>query len=218
MNITDKLTITNEDNMELMARYPDNYFDLAIVDPPYGIGFSDYERGGSGIKTKERHTKNGKKKWDNQIPSNEYFNELKRVSKNQIIWGGNYFPELWLNGCKGFIFWFKHQPVDNFAKGELAWTSFNKPAQCFDFMYYGNLNRDLVQLHPTQKPIALYKWLLDKYAKQGDKILDTHLGSGSIAIACHDYGFELTACELDKEYYDKAVQRIKNHVSQQKLF
>jgi site-specific DNA-methyltransferase (adenine-specific) len=204
--------------MELMARYPDNYFDLAIVDPPYGIGFSDYERGGSGIKTKERHTKNGKKKWDNQIPSNEYFNELKRVSKNQIIWGGNYFPELWLNGCKGFIFWFKHQPVDNFAKGELAWTSFNKPAQCFDFMYYGNLNRDLVQLHPTQKPIALYKWLLDKYAKQGDKILDTHLGSGSIAIACHDYGFELTACELDKEYYDKAVQRIKNHVSQQKLF
>lgn len=218
MNITDKIQITNEDNMLLMSRYPDNYFDLAIVDPPYGIGFSDYERGGSGIKTKERHTKNGKKKWDDKIPLNEYFEELKRVSKNQIVWGGNYFPELWLNGCKGFIFWYKHQPVDNFAKGELAYTSFNKPAQCFDFMYYGNINRDLVQLHPTQKPVALYKWLLDKYAKDGDKILDTHLGSGSIAIACHEYGFELTACELDAEYYGKAVERIKNHVSQQKLF
>jgi site-specific DNA-methyltransferase (adenine-specific) len=218
MNITDKIQITNEDNMLLMARYPDNYFDLAIVDPPYGIGFSDYERVGSGIKTKERHTKNGKKKWDDKIPLNEYFEELKRVSKNQIVWGGNYFPELWLNGCKGFIFWYKHQPVDNFAKGELAYTSFSKPAQCFDFMYYGNINRDLVQLHPTQKPVALYKWLLDKYAKDGDKILDTHLGSGSIAIACHEYGFELTACELDTEYFDKAVERIKNHVSQQKLF
>lgn len=218
MKITDKITITNEDNMELMARYPDNYFDLAICDPPYGIGFSDYQRGSSGVKVKERYTKTGKKKWDDKIPNEVYFNELKRVSKNQIIWGGNYFPELWLNGCKGFIFWFKHQPVDNFSKGELAWTSFDKPAQCFDFMYYGNINSDAVRLHPTQKPVALYKWLLDKYAKQGDKILDTHLGSGSIAIACHDYGFELTACELDKEYFDKAIERIKNHVAQQKLF
>lgn len=218
MQVTDKIQITNEDNMVLMSRYPDKYFDLAIVDPPYGIGFSDYERGGCGIKTKERHTKNGKKKWDTKIPSNDYFEQLKRVSKNQIVWGGNYFPELWLNGCKGFIFWHKHQPVDNFAKGELAYTSFNKPAQCFDFMYFGNINRDLVQLHPTQKPVALYKWLLEKYAKQGDKILDTHLGSGSIAIACHDYDFELTACELDKEYFDKAIQRIKNHTAQVKMF
>jgi site-specific DNA-methyltransferase (adenine-specific) len=218
MKVTDKIQITNEDNMELMARYPDNYFDLAIVDPPYGIGFSDYERGSSGIKIKERYTKNGKKDWDKEIPSNKYFNELKRVSKNQIIWGGNYFPELWLKGCKGFLFWYKHQPVDNFAKGELAWTSFNKPAQCFDYMYYGNINRDDVKLHPTQKPVALYKWLLEKYAKPNDKILDTHLGSGSIAIACHDYGFELTACELDEDYYNSAIKRIKNHVSQQKLF
>lgn len=218
MKITEKITITNEDNMQLMARYPDNYFELAIVDPPYGIGFSDYQRGSSGVKVKERYTKNGKKKWDNSIPNDKYFEELFRVSRNQIIWGGNYFPELWLNGCKGFIFWFKHQPVDNFSKGELAWTSFDKPAQCFDYMYYGNINSDLVRLHPTQKPVALYKWILDKYAKQNDKILDTHLGSGSIAIACHDYGFELTACELDKEYYDKAIERIKNHTNQQKLF
>ena len=218
MNLTDKIEITNEDNMQLMARYPDNYFDLAIVDPPYGIGFSDYQRGSSGIKVKERYTKNGKKEWDNQRPRIEYFNELQRVSKNQIIWGGNYFPELWLNGCKGFIFWFKHQPVDNFSKGELAWTSFDKPAQCFDYMYYGNINSDIVRLHPTQKPVALYKWLLDKYAKPEDKILDTHLGSGSIAIACHEYDFQLTACELDTEYYEKALQRIKNHTNQLTLF
>lgn len=218
MQLTDKLNLTNEDNMELMARYPDKYFSLAICDPPYGIGFSDYERGSSGIKVKERYTKNGKKDLDKEIPTDEYFNELKRVSKNQIVWGGNYFPELWLNGCKGFIFWYKHQPVNNFAKGELAWTSFNTPAQCFDFMYYGNLNRDLVQLHPTQKPVALYKWLLDKYAKEGYKIIDTHLGSMSIAIACHDYGFELTGCELDPEYYERGIQRVKNHISQLKLF
>ena len=218
MKWSDKITVTNEDNMQLMARYPDKYFDLAIVDPPYGIGFSDYQRGSSGVKVKERYTKTGKKKWDNEIPNDVYFEELKRVSKNQIVWGGNYFPELWVGGCKGFIFWFKHQPVDNFSKGELAWTSFDKPAQCFDYMYYGNINSDIVRLHPTQKPVALYKWLLDKYAKQGDKILDTHLGSGSIAIACHDYGFELTACELDAEYYEAAKKRFLNHSAQQKLF
>jgi site-specific DNA-methyltransferase (adenine-specific) len=218
MKITDKIEITNEDNMLLMARYPDNYFDLAIVDPPYGIGFGDYERGGQGIKTKERHTKNGKKKWDDTIPSQEYFNELKRVSKNQIIWGGNYFP---LEPTQCFIFWYKQNPVANFSDGEFAWTSFKKPALCFDYRYYGNLSGKTsaeTKMHPTQKPIELYKFCLDKLAKQGDKILDTHLGSGSIAIACHEYDFELTACELDTEYYEKAVQRIKNHTNQQNLF
>ena len=212
------IQITNEDNMELMARYPDNYFDLAIVDPPYGIGFGDYERGGQGIKTKERHTKNGKKNWDNAIPSENYFNELKRVSKNQIIWGGNYFP---LEPTQCFIFWYKQNPVANFSDGELAWTSFRKPALCFDYRYYGNLSGKTsaeTKMHPTQKPIELYKYCLDKLANQGDKILDTHLGSGSIAIACHDYGFDLTACELDKEYFDKAMQRINNHMAQTKLF
>jgi site-specific DNA-methyltransferase (adenine-specific) len=214
----EKLKITNEDNMQLMARYPDKYFDLAIVDPPYGIGFGDYERGGQGVKTKERHTKNGKKKWDNTIPNQEYFNELKRVSKNQIIWGGNYFP---LEPTQCFIFWYKQNPVANFSDGELAWTSFKKPALCFDYRYYGNLSGKTsaeTKMHPTQKPIELYKFCLDKLAKPNDKILDTHLGSGSIAIACHDYGFDLTACELDKEYFDKAMQRINNHVAQQKLF
>lgn len=222
MKITDKIEITNEDNMELMARYPDKYFDLAIVDPPYGIGFGEFNRTnktsqGDRVKANKYKQSN----WDDSIPSDEYFNELIRVSKNQIIWGGNYFPLLWINGCKGFIFWYKGNPVPNFSDGELAWTSFNKVAKQFDFRYYGGLQGKTSaedKIHPTQKPKELYKWLLDNYAKQGDKILDTHLGSGSIAIACHDYGFELTACELDKEYYDKAIQRITNHTNQQKLF
>jgi site-specific DNA-methyltransferase (adenine-specific) len=218
MKVTDKITITNEDNMELMARYPDNYFDLAIVDPPYGIGFGDYERGGQGIKTKERYTKNGKKKWDDSIPTKEYFKELQRVSKNQIIWGGNYFH---LIPTQCFIFWYKQNPVENFSDGELAWTSFKKPALCFDYRYYGNLSGKTsaeTKMHPTQKPIELYKFCLDKLAKPSDKILDTHLGSGSIAIACHDYGFELTACELDNEYYNAAIKRIKNHTAQLSIF
>ncbi len=222
MKVTDKITITNEDNMQLMARYPDNYFDLAIVDPPYGINFGEFNRtnkDSNGVRYKANKYKQDD--WDDSIPNDDYFKELFRVSKNQIVWGGNYFPYLWENGCKGFIFWYKHQPVDNFSKGELAWTSFNKPANCFDFQYYGGLQGNTKaesKIHPTQKPRELYKWLLDKYAKQGDKILDTHLGSGSIAIACHDYGFELTACELDSEYYEKAIQRIKSHTNQMNLF
>ena len=222
MKVTDKIQITNEDNMELMARYPDNYFDLAIVDPPYGIGFGEFNRTnktsqGDRVKANKYKQSN----WDDSIPNNEYFIELQRVSKNQIVWGGNYFPYLWSDGCKGFIFWYKGNPVPNFADGELAYTSFNKVAKQFDFRYYGGLQGKTSaedKIHPTQKPKELYKWLLDNYAKQGDKILDTHLGSGSIAIACHDYDFELTACELDKDYYNKAIERIKNHVSQQKLF
>ena len=222
MKITDKITITNEDNMLLMARYPDNYFDLAIVDPPYGIGFSEFNRTNKttdGTRVKANKYKNSN--WDDSIPSDEYFIELKRVSKNIIVWGGNYFPKLWENGCKGFIFWYKGNPVPNFADGELAYTSFNKVAKQFDFRYYGALQGKTSaedKIHPTQKPKELYRWLLDNYAEEGNKILDTHLGSGSIAIACHDYGFELTACELDKEYYDKAIQRITNHTNQQNLF
>ena len=216
MQITDKIQITNEDNMLLMARYPDNYFDLAIVDPPYGI-----QRGGQ----TETFTKNPKhkrklhkqKEWDNETPTSEYFNELVRVSKNQIIWGANYFVEHLTKGTMGWIFWYKGQEGLSMSDGEIAYSSFQKATRQV------NINRGLIaqqggSIHPTQKPIALYKWLLDKYAKENDKILDTHLGSGSIAIACHDYNFELTACELDKEYYDKAIQRIKNHTNQTKLF
>lgn len=202
MKITDKITITNEDNMTLMARYPDNYFELAIVDPPYGIGISSNP-------VRQQHQK---KDWDNAIPTKEYFEELFRVSKNQIIWGGNYFD---LPPTRGFFIWDKKQPHDfSLAMCEMAWSSIQKPAKMWSLSVLKEQNK----IHPTQKPIQLYKWLLMNNAEKGDKILDTHLGSGSIAIACHDYGFELTACELDVDYYKKAVQRIKNHVSQQKLF
>jgi site-specific DNA-methyltransferase (adenine-specific) len=222
MNLTDKITVTNEDNMELMARYPDNYFDLAIVDPPYGLDFSKYNRV-SKRSNGDRYISNDYKKgdWDKVTPNDLYFKELKRVSKHQIVWGGNYFPQLWTNGCKGFIFWYKGNPVPNFADGELAYCSMNKVAKQFDFRYYGNLEGNSSakeKIHPTQKPVQLYEWLLDNYAKEGDKILDTHLGSGSIAIACHNRGFELTACELDKEYFDNFVKRFKSVTAQQTLF
>ena len=205
------LKITNEDNMLLMARYPDNYFDLAIVDPPYGINASEMTMGTGKNK---KYSKG--KKWDNETPTSEYFKELFRVSKNQIIWGGNYFN---LPLIKGWIIWDKLLNKEvSFADGEMAWNSFDKVLKIIKHQYSGFIGADNERIHPTQKPIKLYQKLLDLYAKQGDKILDTHLGSGSIAIACHDYGFELTACELDKEYFDKAMQRINNHVSQQKLF
>ena len=221
MKITEKITITNEDNMQLMARYPDNYFDLAIVDPPYGIG----ESGGK-IRTnkkrpcyelRKKETKYTPKDWDNKRPEKEYWQELFRISKNQIVWGGNYFVEH-LPVSMGWIFWDKKNEGTVFSDGEMAFTSFKRGLKMYRLSSKHGTKGGKDKIHPTQKPIKLYEWILDNYAKPNDKILDTHLGSGSIAIACHDYGFELTACELDKEYYDKAIQRIKNHVSQQKLF
>lgn len=206
MKVTDRITITNEDNMDLMARYPDGYFDLAIVDPPYGIDVNKMNMGG-------RNTiKPTKKDWDKGIPDAIYFDELFRVSKNQIIWGGgNYFH---LPATQYFAIWDKGETIygRDFAECEFAWV--NKGGTR---IYKKNPNQP-DRIHPTQKPISLYKWLLKNYAKPGYKILDTHLGSGSIAIACHDYGFELIACELDKEYYDKAIHRIKQHTAQLQLF
>jgi site-specific DNA-methyltransferase (adenine-specific) len=213
MKVTDKITITNEDNMELMKRYPDNYFDLAIVDPPYGINMGMGHKGSEkrGDKNKYKTFAGG----DNSIPNKEYFDELFRVSKNQIIWGANYMTQF-LEPKASWIIWDKKQPEEfSMAMAELAWSSFGSPMKIYQKRVVG---ADDIRVHPTQKPVTLYKWLLDKYAKQADKILDTHLGSGSIAIACHDYGFELTACELDAEYYDKAIERIKNHVSQLTMF
>ena len=207
------MNITNEDNMELMARYPDKYFDLAIVDPPYGIGANKMTLG-NGKKKIYR----GENDWDKTIPSKEYFDELFRVSKNQIVWGGNYMTEF-LRPTSSWLFWDKGTGENDFADGELAWSSFGGALRKLTKSWVGaNAKDECERLHPTQKPIYLYKWLLDKYAKENDKILDTHLGSGSIAIACHDYKFDLTACELDKEYFDKAIQRINNHTAQQKLF
>jgi len=223
MNITDKISITNEDNMALMARYPDNYFDLAIVDPPYGIGMDNSNKRTkpsrpNSYTDKYKDFRYHDSNWDNSIPSKEYFKELFRVSKNQIIWGANYFCEFLPSGT-GWLFWNKLNGLDNcFSDGEFAFSSKGVQSKYFECSTFHDLKGGKDRIHPTQKPTKLYKWLLKNYAKQGDKILDTHLGSGSIAIACHDYGFELTACELDKEYYDKAIERIKNHVSQTKLF
>ena len=209
--ITDKISIYNCDCMELLKQTPDNYYSLALVDPPYGIGHSllSGEKRGSKFVRTTKHVE-----WD-VLPTKEYFAELKRVSKNQIIWGGNYMLE-YLSSTRGMLIWDKIQ-IFSGADFEFAWTSFDTSAKAFRMSRveaYGNMNK----IHPTEKPVDLYKFCLDKYAKQGDKILDTHLGSGSIAIACHDYGFDLTACELDKEYYDKAMERINNHVAQLQMF
>jgi site-specific DNA-methyltransferase (adenine-specific) len=192
--------------MVLMSRYPDNYFDLAIVDPPYGIDITSECMGG-----RKTIKPNKEKNWDNETPTKEYFNELFRVSKNQIIWGGNYFE---LPISRYFAIWDKGETMygRDFAEVEFAWVRKGGTR------IYKKTPNQLDRIHPTQKPAALYKWLLSNYANEGYKILDTHLGSGSIAIACHDYGFELTACELDKEYFEKAMQRINNHTAQIKMF
>lgn len=210
MKLTDKITITNEDNMLLMARYPDNYFDLAIVYPPYGIEINVSMGRRKGCKKSNYHKFAGD---DKSIPSKEFFKELFRVTQNQIIWGGNYMTEH-LTPSPCWLLWDKGFSEDlTFAQFEMAWTSFSTSAKKFD-KHPSQLNR----IHPTQKPVQLYKWIIDKYAKTGDKILDTHLGSGSIAIACHDYGHELVGCELDPDYYADACKRISNHVAQTKLF
>ena len=221
--------ITCEDNMKLMARYEDNYFDLAIVDPPYGINADKAQNAAA----ESRKKANGKSKagrgwkeyktteWDSEIPKDTYFKELFRVSKKQIIWGGNYFPFIW-EFSNSFIVWNKMQREFSLADGELAWYSeTNKAMRTFDFSRGGALsdnNKNGGRLHPTQKPVKLYEWLLMNYAKENDKILDTHLGSGSIAIACHNLGFDLTACELDPDYYAAAMKRIEQHKNQQRLF
>lgn len=221
--------ITCEDNIKLMARYEDNHFDLAIVDPPYGINADKAQNAAA----ESRKKANGKSKagrgwkeyktteWDSEIPKDTYFKELFRVSKNQIIWGGNYFPFIW-EFSNSFIVWNKMQREFSLADGELAWYSeTNKAMRTFDFSRGGALsdnNKNGGRLHPTQKPVKLYEWLLMNYAKENDKILDTHLGSGSIAIACHNLGFDLTACELDPDYYAAAMKRIEQHKNQQRLF
>ena len=202
------MNITNEDNIKLMARYKDNHFDLAIVDPPYGID----------VKT--RVFDDGKK-WDSEIPKKEYFDELFRVSKNQIIWGANYFLD-YLGATPCYIVWDKKMTDKHLmSMSEFAWTSFKTKNLIFRQPPVGDrgfYNIDGTRIHPTQKSIKLYEWLLINYAKKNNKILDTHLGSGSIAIACHNLKYDLTACELDKEYYDAAIKRIEKHKQQLTMF
>ena len=208
---TEYLDLHRMDCMELMARYPDKHFDLAIVDPPYGIGMSGGNVGYKGDNNLER------KEWDNEIPSDEYFNELRRVSKEQIVWGGNYFKCLW--PTRGYIVWDKGAGFKDrtYAESELAWTSFDRNAKTFtrDPLANGDYRG---KLHPTQKPIKLYDWLLAKYAEKGQKILDTHMGSGSIAIACHYAQCHLTASELDEDYFKAACERIERETRQRTLF
>ena len=221
MKVTDKIEITNEDNMALMARYADNHFDLAIVDPPYGIDINNQSQGkGGGVAKKIDYAK---KNWDKTAPDKEYFLELNRVCKNVIIFGANHFIENIPNANSScWIIWDKDNGGTDFADSELAYTTFNTAVRNYKCKWSGMLQYDMknkeIRIHPTQKPIRLYEWILDTYAKDGNKILDTHLGSGSIAIACHNRKFDLTACELDKDYFESAIKRIKNHISQQRLF
>ena len=206
-----KINMMQGDCMEYMASLPDNAYELAIVDPPYGIetrgSAQDRFRGGMQLSTV-----------NDQKPTPEYFDELFRVSRNQIIWGYNWLSDM-LPFCREFVFWYKQQPVITFADGELAWTSFQRTAKCFNYPFgRANAENKGWKIHPTQKPVALYKWLLKNYAKPGDKILDTHGGSGSICIACHDMGFDLDWIELDHDYYKAAVDRFNTHTAQGSLF
>jgi site-specific DNA-methyltransferase (adenine-specific) len=203
--------VKNMDCIEYMQQFPNNYFELAIVDPPYGININ-VNMGRRKGKRKNHENKN----WDNEIPNVDYFNQLFRVSQNQIIWGGNYFP---LALTKSWIFWDKDIPEGvSFADGELAWTSFDKTLVKAKIKYSGFQGMDENgKIHPTQKPVALYRWLLKNYAKPNDKILDTHLGSGSSRIAADMEGFDFYACELDTDYFNASQKRFNEYKLQTKL-
>lgn len=220
------------DCMEAMRQMPDNAFDLCVCDPPYGIGADNFKNGAgaskdggklysTAVKMKNRlNTGSGKLKnrllnqsdcsWDSEPPKKEYFNELFRVSKNQIIWGGNYFD---LPPTRGIIVWDKVQPWENFSQVELAWTSFDRPAALFKMC-----NTMPGKIHPTQKPVALYEWLFKKYAKPGDKILDTHLGSGSSRIAAYNAGLYFVGYEINELYFNLQEERYQKHTAQENLF
>lgn len=199
------IRLTNEDCMETMARFPEGYFDLAIVDPPYGV-LNKTKRGGD-----YKFNMNEYSQWDIK-PKNDYFKELRRVSKNQIIWGGNYFGELWslseYNKC--FLIWDKNQPetLNNFSMAEMAWTSLDKPSKIFHY----SVRKNRGKIHPTQKPKELYSWILKLFAEPGMKILDTHLGSGTIAVACHQAKLDLFGCEISPKYLVKAEELIRQTV------
>ena len=207
------LDLRNIDCMELMREYPDKHFDLAIVDPPYGIGVAEYDyfafKGG---KRATKGIRNKAKDWDNQTPTDEYWKELFRVSKNQIVWGANYYSNVF-PVSRGWLAWDKKHPDNvSFSQFEVAWTSFDKINKMFR-MYPTHVAQG-VKIHPTQKPIELYNFILKHYAEKGMKILDTHLGSGSIAIACHYFGCDLTGSEIDKDYFDAMMKRIKDKTAQ----
>jgi site-specific DNA-methyltransferase (adenine-specific) len=212
--------VYNQDCMEFMKGYPDKFFDLAIVDPPYGI---DADKKNDGANS-ARHLQTSKAKintyktgWDSVTPDDKYFTELFRVSKRQIIWGANYFG---LSG--GYLYWHKNVTMPTYSTGELAWISWLNKLEFLELTWHGMLQHDMKnkeeRVHPTQKPVALYKWLLFNYAKEGDKILDTHLGSGSSRIAAYLMGFDFWGTEIDKDYFDAQEKRFKEQTAQQSLF
>lgn len=208
-----KSIVYNMDCIEGMRTYPDKHFELAIVDPPYGIKRFEKPSGTTRFKNSKMMQDDGLL-WDKK-PTKEYWDELFRVSQNQMVWGANNFE---MPPSEYFCIWNKLQTVDNFASAEYCWVSMGlkKPAKVFEYSIHKHNHTD--KIHPTQKPIKLYKWILDNYAKKGDKILDTHLGSGSSRIACYDYGFEFVGFELDKEYYEAQEKRFNDHIKQMKLF
>ena len=207
--------VYNEDCIEVMKRYEDNYFDLAVVDPPYGIGANKMQLGNG-----KRKIYRGENDWDNSIPTAEYWEQLFRVSKNQIVWGGNYMTEF-LPPSRCWIFWDKGTGDNSYADGELAWCSFDKVVKKYSrFWSGGNAKErgDIDRVHPTQKPISLYEWILKEFAVEGNLVLDTHLGSGSSRIACQKNGYSFTGFELDKDYYEAQEKRFKDFVSQLRMF
>ena len=210
--------VYNEDCVEGLKRFSDNYFDLAIVDPPYGIGAGSVNfQSGTRKKPSKFHKVND---WDNSIPTAEYWAELFRVSKNQIVWGGNYMTEF-LPPSRCWIFWDKGTGDNSYADGELAWTSFDKVVKKYSRFWSGvnaKERGDIDRVHPTQKPISLYEWILKEFAVEGNLILDTHLGSGSSRIACQKNGYSFTGFELDKDYYEAQEKRFKDFVSQLRMF
>ena len=221
---TDRLDLHLMDCMELMAQFPDKHFDLAIVDPPYGIGMDGYSTNTkNNAKWKNKVSKvYPQKKWDSKTPDVNYFRELFRVSKNQIIWGANHFISKIPYDSPCWILWDKKNDGKMQADCEMAWTSFKTTVRMFRFLWDGMRQEDISnkehRIHPTQKPIALYRWLLSNYAKAGDKILDTHLGSMSHAIAAHYAGLHLTGCELDPDYFAAGIERVKRETAQMDMF
>jgi len=206
--------VFNEDCIAVMKRYPDKFFNLAIVDPPYGnidaIGLADNKKNG-----KQATKRTNYKLFENIAPDDEYYIELERVSKNQIVWGGNF-----LGLCGGVIVWQKNGTA--FGEAEVAICSTHKSVRVFEYTWNGMIQQNMkdkeIRIHPTQKPVALYEWILKNYAKEGDVILDTHLGSGSSRIACHKAGLDFVGCEIDKDYFDKQDARFKNFIAQLTLW
>jgi len=206
------IELVNGDCLQYMATLEDNSFDLAVVDPPYGI--KQHKGISYGKYARDIHVE---KNWDNDIPSQKYFEELVRVSKNQIIWGGNYFLD-YLTNTRCMLVWDKHNGSNPMSDCELAWTSFSSSVRKFTYSHIEDHNQGIKRIHPTQKPIQLYQWIFDKYTKKGMKILDTHLGSGSSAIAAHDSGLNFVGIELDADYFQAAKERLETHQQQLRLF